>query len=135
MPRPALTLVAAASLGVLVLGSLPASAQDAAPPTTVAPPAIVVPTTVPATAPPGESTVPASSAPASTTPATTDNVPSRSGTGGVDVVKGDNETWSVRRIATTVGIAVVVLAIAGFIYGRVRSSRKPPSSALVTTSE
>ena len=59
----------------------------------------------------------------------------RGAAGTVDITKDEDETWSVRRIATTVGIAVVVLAVAGYVYGRVRSHHRPASSALATTSD
>ena len=76
---------------------------------------------------------PATTAVAST--ATTAPAAERGSAGTVDITKDEDETWSVRRIATTVGIAVVVLAVAGYVYGRVRSHHRPASSALATTSD
>ena len=47
----------------------------------------------------------------------------------------DDDSWSVRSIATVAVVSVVLLAIAGFVYGRVRSHRPSTatSSALATT--
>jgi hypothetical protein len=96
--------------------------------------------------PPDESTTTAAVAPTTTAevaPATTAAASSattapaaqRGSAGTVDITKDEDEAWSVRRIATTVGIAVVVLAVLGYVYGRVRSHHRPASSALATTSD
>jgi uncharacterized membrane protein YczE len=62
-------------------------------------------------------------------------VAERGGASAVDITKAEDEAWTVRRIATTVGVVVVALAIAGYVYGRVRSHHRPASSSLVRTSE
>ena len=120
--------IAAAALvigfGAPVAVSSVAAAEEALPP----------PTTVPATTVPG-SVVPAvpttAAAPVATSP-----LPARAGTDTVDVAKADDEVWSPRRIGITVGLVVVGLAAAGFVYGRIRSSRRPSSSsALVASSD
>jgi len=95
--------------------------------------------------PPDQSTTTAALAPATTAeaasattaPPTASTLPvaERGSAGAVDITKDEDEAWSVRRIATTVGIVVVVLAVAGYVYGRVRSHRPPASSALATTSD
>jgi hypothetical protein len=105
-------------LGTTVLGRTVTAAEEAAPPTTV--PATAVATVAPTTA-----------VPAVTTP-----LPARAGTETVDVTKDDDEVWSPRRIGITVGLVVVGLAAAGFVYGRIRSSpRRSSSSALVASSD
>ena len=66
----------------------------------------------------------------------TSPLPARAGTDTVDVAKADDEVWTPRRIGITVGLVVVGLAAAGFVYGRIRSSpRRSSSSALVASSD
>lgn len=123
MSRRAVLLAVVAA----VLGVSSASVQ-ATPPTP--PPPVVITTAPPTLAPPATTIPPAStSTPATTAPATTSTTPERAR------VIGDDDSWSVRRIATIIGISVVVLAITGFVYGRVRSHRPATatSSALATT--
>ena len=114
----------AAAVATLVIGlgtaagSTVATAEEAAPPTTVPGTAVVAVT-------------PTAAVPAATTP-----LPARAGTEAVDVTKDDEEVWSPRRIGITVGLVVVGLAAAGFVYGRIRSSpRRSSSSALVASSD
>lgn len=99
--------------------------------------ASVPPPSDPATTVPGETVAPATTvvAPATTAgpTATTAPVAERTGAGRVDVAKDDDEGWDLRRIATVVAITVVVLALAGFVYGRVRSSRRPVTSRELAT--
>jgi hypothetical protein len=120
--------VAAAALvigfGAPVAVSSIAAAEEAGPP----------PTTLPATTVPASAvgTVPTTAA----APAATSPLPARAGTDTVDVAKADDEVWSPRRIGITVGLVVVGLAAAGFVYGRIRSSpRRSSSSALVASSD
>jgi hypothetical protein len=93
--------------------------------------------------PPSEPATTAQEAPATSTAAAgtagtsvpTAPVAERGGASAVDITKAEDEAWTVRRIATTVGVVVVALAIAGYVYGRVRSHHRPASSSLVRTTE
>lgn len=124
MSRLAVLVAVAAVTAVVGLG---ASAVEA----TLPPPSD------PATTVPGETVAPTTTvaAPATTVgpTATTAPVAERTGAGLVDVAKDDDEGWDLRRIATVVAITVVVLALAGFVYGRVRSARRPVTSRELAT--
>jgi hypothetical protein len=54
--------------------------------------------------------------------------PPRGGAEAGTTAKPGDEDWSIRRIATTVGVTVAGLALLGFVYGRIRSTspRRPP---------
>lgn len=135
-----ITLLAAVALGL----AGPVRAQDAEtvpPPLVLAPPTtppVVAPSSAPATpassvAATSGSPVATSSAPAGGGPSTT---AARAGTVAGSVDKGIDEQWSARRIAMITVATVVLLAISGFVYGRIRST--PPrstSQALVPSSD
>ena len=122
--RGAVVLGAAAwVMWATVLAGAPGAA--AAPPSTPPPP-----TTVVADAPP--TTVAADTGAGPATPVPT--IPrAGSAIGGLD--KRPPTPWSIRRIATTVGLTVAGLAVLGHLYGRLRSigPRRPKSTALART--
>ena len=123
-------VVAIASAALVIGFGAPAAVSSIAAAEEAAPP----PTTVPATTVPGSvvGTIPTTAA----APVATSPLPARAGTDTVDVAKADDEVWTPRRIGITVGLVVVGLAAAGFVYGRIRSSpRGSSSSALVASSD
>jgi hypothetical protein len=122
--------VVAIAAATLVIGfGAPAAVSSIAAAEAVPPPTTVPPTTVPGSA---VGAVPTTAA----APVATSPLPARAGTDTVDVAKADDEVWSPRRIGITVGLVVVGLAAAGFVYGRIRSSpRRSSSSALVASSD
>jgi hypothetical protein len=97
------------------LAAVPASAEATPPPTP--PPATTTSTTVP-----GAPTTTVAGAPAppptAVVPVAT---PPRAGSaiGGLD--RRDDETWSVRRLATATLLGIAALAIIGHVYGRIQS--------------
>jgi hypothetical protein len=77
----------------------------------------VAPTTTLATAPISPTVV------ATTVAAPVSTVP-RGGAASADLVKPEDEEWSLRRVLTATGLTVIALAAIGFVYGRIRST--PP---------
>jgi hypothetical protein len=103
-----------AALGALVAAPVPAGATT--PPPTP-PPATTTSTTVP-----GAPTTTVAGAPAPPTTAVVPvATPPRAGSaiGGLD--RRDDETWSVRRVATATLLGIAALAIIGHVYGRIQS--------------
>jgi len=119
MPRARAAVILATGLSIAVLGSISegagAEASGAAPPTSVA-------TAPPGTTPPS-SVVAASPGSTPTTVATITAV-RRGGAAAGSVAKPEDEQWSVRRMITTTALCVLALAVAGYGYGRIRST--PP---------
>ena len=92
----------------------------------------VAPTTVPGTSAP---TTTAETPPTIVGPVLT--APARGGAPAGTTAKPADDEWSIRQIATTVGIIVAALAVIGFVYGRIRSAtpRRPDTASLARTSD
>jgi hypothetical protein len=107
-----------AGLVLVVLGVTQAGAAGGEPAPAPATPTTVAPLLTTTTTGPGATTVPG--------PVLT--APPRGGAAAGTTAKPGEETWSIRRIVTTVGAFVVGLALLGFVYGRIRSTtpRRPP---------
>jgi hypothetical protein len=107
--RPVLVVVLGPALLILAAflgGADPAIGAGAVAPTTTLAVASVVPSAVPTTVASPVSTVP------------------RGGAASTNLVKPEDEEWSLRRVLTTTGLTIVALAAIGFVYGRIRST--PP---------
>ncbi|MET0143847.1 MAG: hypothetical protein ABW328_03550 [Ilumatobacteraceae bacterium] len=107
MARRARTAILVGGLSIVGLGVVPAGHLAAA-----VPPPSTAPVSVPS------STV-------VTVPTTVAGiVATRGGSAAGSVAKPNDAGWSVQQLATTTAIGVAVLAVLGFVYGRVRSA--PP---------
>ena len=119
MPRARAAVILATGLSIAVLGSISdgvgAEPLAATPPTAVgAAPPETTPPSIAAT------TVPVDPA---TTVATVTAV-RRGGAAAGSVAKPEDEQWNVRRMVTTTALCVLALSVAGYGYGRIRST--PP---------
>jgi hypothetical protein len=117
--RSALVTFAAAGLVAVPAAGVAGATTPPSPPP--------VSTAVTTTSLPGDTTtttvVPGEAAPTPTTtvpvPAST---PPRAGAAIGDLDRrADDETWSVRRLATATALGIAALALAGYVYGRLQS--------------